>query len=136
MVRMVAKRILIVDDEADVRTLLGRVLAPLGEVFQASNGAEALDLFAKHRPQVVFLDVTMPGASGFDVLEQLRQLAPSAAVVMLTSHHDLDLARLALEQGASAYVTKPFDVAYIRAEASRLLAARTEGPNQKPWKVR
>ena len=59
---------------------------------------------------------------------------PATLLIAETRFHDL--ARLALEQGASAYVTKPFDVAYIRAEASRLLAVKTEGPNQKPWKVR
>ena len=129
------KRVLIVDDDADIRTLLVRLLSPLAEILEASDAAEALDLFAKQRPRVVLLDVSMPGTSGLEVLEAARRLDPSAVFVMLTSHHDLDVARRSLDLGAAAYVTKPFDCAYIRSEVSRLLSAGGEPPKDRPWKV-
>ena len=127
-------KILIVDDDADLRSSLASVLAPLFGVIEASNGASALDIIKRERPRLVLLDVSMPGMSGLEVLEAARALDPSTIVVMLTSQKEIDMACQALSLGAVEYVTKPFDADYIRGEVSRLLGA-PKPSNDKPWRV-
>ena len=128
-------KILIVDDDPDLRTSLAAVLNPLFTVFAASSGAEALDVLKKERPRLVLLDVSMPGLTGLEVLAAAKAADPALLVVMLTSQQDIEIAAKALNLGASEYVTKPFDADYIRAEVSRLTGSPDEPSNDKPWRV-
>jgi DNA-binding NtrC family response regulator len=130
-----AVKILIVDDDADLRSSLAAVLRPLFKVLEASNGAEALDVLKKERPRLTLLDVSMPGMSGLEVLAAAKASDPALIVVMLTSQQDIEIAAKALNLGATEYVTKPFDADYIRAEVSRLTGAPDEPSNDKPWRV-
>jgi len=126
--------ILIVDDDADLRSSLAVVLGPLFRVLEASHGAEALELIAKERPLLALLDVSMPGMNGLEVLAAAKAAAPALIVVMLTSQQDLEIAAKALNLGAVEYVTKPFDADYIRAEVARLIGP-AEPKNDRPWRV-
>jgi DNA-binding NtrC family response regulator len=130
-----AIKILIVDDDADLRRSLAAVLTPLFSVFAAADGAEALDVLKKERIPLMLLDVSMPGMSGLEVLAAAKALYPALIVVMLTSQQDIDIAAKALNLGASEYVTKPFDADYIRAEVTRLTGKPDVPSNDKPWKV-
>ena len=128
-------KILIVDDNDDLRTMLAAILGSRFTVLAASAGAEALELVKKERPALMLLDIAMPGMSGLEVLEAVRALDPALTVVMLTSLHDIDVAARALELGAAEYVTKPFDANYIRAEVQRLVE-KQGGPGEgKPWRA-
>ncbi|MDD5304383.1 MAG: response regulator [Elusimicrobia bacterium] len=128
-------KILVVDDDADLRISLAAVLSPRFEVLEASNGEEALAVLKRERPCLALLDVSMPGMSGLEVLAAAKAADPALVVVMLTSQQDIEIASKALNLGASEYVTKPFDADYIRAEVARLTGAPEEPSNEKPWRV-
>lgn len=129
-------KILVVDDDADMRKMLCGVLEPLGTVIAAADGAEALRALETEKPALMLLDVTMPGESGLSVLLKARAAAPHVVVVMLTGETDLFIARTALEQGARAYITKPFEPEAIRAEVRRLTGGDADAPSgDPPWRV-
>jgi len=102
---------LIVDDQDPNLRLLGRVLTDAGfDVMPASSGEQALSRIAAAVPDVILLDVSMPGMSGFEVLSRIR-CAPAwvhVPVIFLTATHEPDLLRRAFDAGADDYVTKPF----------------------------
>lgn len=120
-----AGRILIVDDEAPVRDVLTEYFAGQGYAVQsAGGGAEALEAAGRTRPDLVLLDVRMPGMDGVEVLRRLRELHPGLAVIMITANEDVALARQMLQLGAFDYVAKPFDFDYLdRAVAAALVHA-------------
>lgn len=126
--------VLIVDDDADLRSSLAIVLEPLFRVLEVGSGAEALDLLKHERITLMLLDVSMPGMNGLEVLAAAKARTPALIVVMLTSQQSLTTAKKALDQGAVEYVTKPFDAAYIRAEVSRLMEP-AQPADGKPWRV-
>jgi DNA-binding response OmpR family regulator len=127
-------KILIVDDNADVRSALNAVLRPEHVVFEASDGATALALIVSEKPRLVLLDVSMPGMGGIEVLERARALAPSLLVLMLTSRQDVDLAARALTLGAAEFITKPFDAGEIREEVDQLLRPPRKHAGAPPWR--
>lgn len=103
-------RVLLVDDERLVRTGLSMIVGgepDLLVVAVASDGAEAADLAARHRPEVVVMDVRMPGVDGIEGAERIRALGAGApAVLMLTTYRADESVRRALRAGASGYVLK------------------------------
>jgi DNA-binding NtrC family response regulator len=134
-----ARRILIVDDDAELRGLLRGLLAPLGEIFEAGDGPDALRAVRAEKPQLMLLDVALPGMDGLAVLEDALSIDPKLTVVMLTGDADLHVARRALEGGAREYITKPFDPKTLIGEVSRLLAAAErdeQSRGDRPWRTR
>lgn len=132
-------KILIVDDEAINRTLLTNMLYNAGykQCVEAVNGIEALDKFTKEQPDLVLLDVVMPGLSGFDVAPKIRQLAtgPYLPILFITALEDKDSLVRCLEVGGNDYATKPFDrhilIAKIRAHLKiRALSEYVEEQNK------
>src|SRR5262245_13823220 len=100
-------KILIVEDDTHIRRLLAGVLAPLGpEIVECADGWGALDTYRTHRPDVVLMDIGMPGLDGITATAGLTSLDPDARVVMVTSYDDADLREAAAEAGASGYVLK------------------------------
>jgi len=79
----------------------------------AQSGAAALERFVEHRPDAVFLDISMPGMSGVDVLKALRQTDPSVPVIMVTASANVDTAADCLKTGAFSWVPKPFNLLYM-----------------------
>lgn len=122
-------RLLIVDDEAPVLDVLREYFATQGYTVEtASDGAAALDAVRRMRPDLVLLDVRMPGMDGMEALKQLRQLDANLAVIMVTANEDVALARETLKIGAFDYVSKPFDFHYLdRAVAAGLV--QSAGPS-------
>ncbi len=131
------QKILLVDDDSDLRQSIRCALEPLCEVLEASNGPEALEIIRTERPRALLLDVAMPEMGGIAVLRAAHALCPAMAVIMLTGEMDLEVAREALECGARSYVTKPFEVELLRAEVKRLL--EPGGPDDRvpelPWRI-
>jgi len=116
--------IMVVDDEQTILRLLKRTLEPEGYgVIMADNGRAALDLFEEHRPDLVILDVTMPGLDGFQVLHLIRQRA-NVPVIMLSARREVTTKRDTLVLGADDYICKPFHtgelLARIKAKLRRV----------------
>lgn len=133
--RRTAAKILVVDDDPDMRRMLRWILTPLGRVFEAADGVEALRALKDEKPALMLLDVTMPGVDGLVVLERARAAAPHLVVVMLTGLEDLAVARTALELGARSYITKPFDPEVLRCEILRLTGGEPPQDFGPPWRV-
>jgi len=115
--------IMVVDDEQAILRLLNRTLAPEGYgVILADNGSSALSLLEEHTPDLVILDIMMPGLDGFQVLDLIRQRS-NIPVIMLTARCEVTTLRHALALGADDYVRKPFGtrelLARIRAKLRR-----------------
>ncbi len=103
-----AIRLLLADDHRMIREGLRRSLSELGfsVVGEARNGADALDLAAALRPDVVLMDVTMPELDGVEATRQLKVRQPEVKVVVLTMHADHDILTQAIRAGANGYLVK------------------------------
>jgi DNA-binding NarL/FixJ family response regulator len=101
-------KILVVDDHPIVRAGLRRLLAaePDTEVREAASGKEALVAFREHRPDLVILDLNLPGVSGLEVIARLRVADPAAHILVLTMHDDHVHVTRALQAGAAGYLSK------------------------------
>ncbi|MBX7123797.1 MAG: response regulator [Opitutaceae bacterium] len=101
-------KILLVDDEAHVRKFVGLIARTLGSptLIEASNGAEALEVYQRERPDLVLLDVNMPILDGIGTLRELKKIDPDAVVIMLTSLANRQTVEESLELGASNYLRK------------------------------
>jgi len=116
-------RIMVVDDEQAILSLLKHTLEPEGyEVVVAADGRSALALLQEHRPDLVLLDIMMPGLDGFQTLDLIRQRS-NVPVIMLTARGEVTTVRDALGLGADDYIRKPFHtrelLARIRAKLRR-----------------
>jgi DNA-binding response OmpR family regulator len=127
--------VLVVDDETDIRDLVRELLQRSGhDVLEASDGNEALRVFYEERPDLVVLDVSMPGLDGWGTLERIRELSDVPVVMLTARAQELDKVR-GLRAGAADYVVKPFGrqelLARVDAHLSRPradLAALTTEP--------
>ncbi|MEU9113006.1 response regulator transcription factor [Streptomyces sp. NPDC048483] len=126
-------RVLVVDDEALVRTGLRMILEPAEDIrviAEAGNGSEAITAVAEYRPDVVLMDVRMPGMDGLTALKELRRSANAPKVIMLTTFDLDDYVHTALRNGAAGFLlkdTSPRDLANaVRtvAEGSAMLTPR------------
>ncbi|MBI4591784.1 MAG: response regulator [Candidatus Rokubacteria bacterium] len=116
---------LVVDDEADMRWLLTGLLRDEGfEVAAAESAQAALEQLTREPPDVVLLDLKMPGVDGLRVLEEAKVVAPHIPVVMVTAYGDLPSAAQAMRLGAYDYLTKPFDNDEILLSVRRALERR------------
>lgn len=123
--------VLAVDDEPTVRNVLSTGLAEMGfHVFTASGGQEALALFEQARPDVVLLDVMMPGMSGVEVARKLREKSPVPIILLTALGSEQDIIS-GLDAGADDYMVKPFRLGEL---AARIRAAfrRFENLNARP----
>ncbi len=126
--------IMTVDDEHDILRLLSRTLEPEGYgVIATDNGISALVLLQQRKPDLVILDIMMPGFDGFQVLDFIRKLS-NIPVIMLTGRGEVATLHDALVLGADDYVRKPFYprelVARIRAKLRRAETGGTPLPSQ------
>ena len=102
-------RILIVDDPPLVRAGLSRLLQMFNDIeviAEASNAEQALELTLQHAPDLVLMDLSLPGRSGLDALSDVQQKAPGTKVVMMSMHDDAVHVRDALDRGAAGFVVK------------------------------
>jgi two-component system phosphate regulon response regulator PhoB len=117
-------RILVVDDEPDITALVAYHLAKAGyRVSTAANGPDALKAAREERPDIVILDVMLPGVSGYDVLAELRRREETrdVGVIMLTARREEPDRIRGLSLGADDYLTKPFSPAELALRVNALL---------------
>ncbi|MDQ2829252.1 MAG: response regulator transcription factor [Chloroflexota bacterium] len=123
----VTTRVLLVDDDPKIVPLLQRGLAFEGfTVFTAMDGESGLEAARRHRPQVVLLDIAMPGPDGFEVCRRLR-LEDDVPIIMLTARDDVRDKVSALNLGADDYVAKPFAFDELVARIRAVLRRRRAG---------
>lgn len=104
-------RILVIDDERPVRNMFRSVLQQLGhDVIEAEDGDRAAQLIQCEQPALVLLDLHMPKTDGIATLDAIRASDPNIPVVIVTGDGDWERVRVAMEHGASEYVTKPLDL--------------------------
>lgn len=107
------KRILVVDDEPELLEIFREHFEGSYEVDTATSGAAAVERFIRQRPDLVFLDVNMPGANGLEILKLFKQTDDSIPVIMVTANTEIPVAEECLKQGAFSYVPKPFNLVYM-----------------------
>jgi DNA-binding NtrC family response regulator len=121
--------ILVVDDDSGVSWAFSRFLEKEGHrALSASSAEEGLELAGSQRPEMVFLDVRLPGMSGLEAAERLRDLLPGVPVVVMTGHGTLSTAVEAVRGGAFDYLLKPVSLETVRAVVLRALSAREGRP--------
>lgn len=104
------KRILIVDDAVFMRKVIAKLLAQGGytEISEAGNGEEAMKVFLEKKPDLVLLDITMPGKSGLEVLEEILEADRNAKVIMCSALGQDQMIQKAILAGAADFIVKPF----------------------------
>jgi CheY-like chemotaxis protein len=119
------KKVLVADDRPTGRELVRAVLENSGyDVFEAADGAEALRVAREQQPNLIILDIHMPGRDGFGVVEELRkdeQFATTPIIALTASAMQGDRER-AMAMGFTGYITKPIRLDALRQEVERLLS--------------
>ena len=117
----------VVDDDVSIRWVLERALNDVGlSVRQFRSGDEAMGVLDHELPNLVMTDIKMPGRSGLEFLEILRDRFPEIPVIVMTAYTDLDNAVSAYRGGAFEYLPKPFDLDEATALVKRALTRRTD----------
>ena len=117
-------RILVVDDAAFARVRTRRALIEAGhEVIEAENGRQAVEMYERHRPDAVLLDITMPEMDGMEALAAIRQLDPNARIAMLTAVGHQSVVIDAIKGGARDFLVKPIEADRLVSVVGRLVAS-------------
>jgi DNA-binding response OmpR family regulator len=117
------KRILLVDDQAGILKVLRIQLKMHGfDIATASSGTEAIEMVREHEPDVVLLDILMPGVNGFDVLAKVREFS-KVSIIAFTANPSM--AQKAIEMGAIDSVSKPFDANRLAEKIKSVLDRRS-----------
>ncbi|MFC2021573.1 sigma-54-dependent transcriptional regulator, partial [Chloroflexota bacterium] len=120
-------RVLVVDDEETVRSVLQRMLEVAGyDVATAANGQGALDKVTETEFDAALLDMKMPGMSGIEVLQQLTAHSPQTCVLMVTAVGDAETAIEAMKAGAYDYIIKPFNSDDVVLKLRKAMVKRDE----------
>ena len=132
---MAIARVVIIDDEPSLIKFVSQNLRARGyDVADASNGLEGVERVKDYKPDLVILDINMPGMDGFEVCSYIRQFSDAAIIMLTASGHEGDKIR-ALDMGADDYLTKPFGIgelmARVRAVMRRASQAETRGTRQE-----
>lgn len=115
-------RILVVDDEPSVGMIFHRILGDAGyEVISAANGAEGLRALKKEEPELVFLDLQMPGMDGIETLRRLRETHPDLIVIIMTAYQTVHSAVETMKLGALDYLIKPLDAERLKSVVHQAL---------------
>jgi two-component system OmpR family response regulator len=125
---MTNERILIVEDDRELRPVISEYLRSDGYLtLEAGDGAEALRLWAEHRPDLIVLDWMLPGMSGLDVARQVRSRG-GTPIIMLTARNEEPDIIIGLEMGADDYLTKPVSLRQLAARIRAVLRRTRPGP--------
>ncbi len=113
---------IVIDDELDVLDVFSECL-PLFDVevlAKGSDGKEAVELYKKHRPEIVLMDVRMPLYDGVYGLKKIREFDPNAKIIIVTASIDMDIEQKLVEENASAIIWKPFDMEKVQKTIERV----------------
>lgn len=122
--------ILVIEDSPVVQHLIRVTLTPLGvNLVTADDGESGLEAMRAHLPDLIVLDIGLPGIDGWQVLSELRSNAETSdiGVIVLTAHAQKSMEQAAFEGGANLFMTKPFRPDELRLEAGALLAHLSSG---------
>jgi two-component system chemotaxis response regulator CheY len=119
-------KILVVDDALFMRTILKDILHSNGftNILEAGDGAAAIDAYRKNKPDLVTMDINMPGTDGIQALKSILTIDPTAKIIMVTSVEQKQIVQEAIKVGAKDYVVKPFDRAMVAAVLSKVMRGR------------
>lgn len=130
---MAKERILIVDDEKNIVSSLTAILSDEGyEVSMTGDGVEALELIQKDPPDLVLLDIWLPGMDGIEVLKTLKTYNPGVEVIIMSGHGTIDTAVKATKLGAQDFIEKPFSLDRITESIKNVLQEKNRLRPQKP----
>ncbi len=117
-----AEKILIVDDEESIVKMLKRfLLTKKFEVSVAFDGLSALDVYKKEQPNLILLDIGLPGKNGLEVLKELKSFDENALIIMVTGNADAEIGRECLKVGAADYIAKPINLAALDRSVKTIL---------------
>ena len=127
MTRLPISRILVIDDDPRLADLVANCLREEGYgVSSALTSDEGLKLVVMSRPDLILLDLMLPGLNGIDMLKRIRAINLTNRVIMVTGNTDPRLAQESLELGALAYIDKPFDSAYLKRVVAMALRGQLD----------
>ena len=131
---MTTKKIMVVDDEDSIRQSLSDVLKDEGfKVISARDGQEALKLLDSTQPDLVLLDIWMPGMDGTEVLKRIKIAHPGLQVIMISGHGNIEAAVKAIKLGAYDYIEKPLSLEGVLLTVKRALGEKREGEKIRGW---
>jgi len=130
--------VLVVDDEKVVRDSLAEMLEETGyKVSSAEDGYEALTIINERPPNVVVLDMRLPGMSGIEVMKSIKEKDEKMAIIIMTAYGSIDNAVEAMKLGASDYITKPFPPERLEASIGKILSfPLSEEETKEPAEVK
>ncbi len=116
--------ILIVDDDKSIRYSLKRMMEGNFSVLTAQNGGEALNQFRENSPDLIIMDIKMPGRNGIDVLKEIKSIDPKSLVIIMTAYGTTETAIEAMKYGAFDYILKPFSIPQMKGLIEKALSLR------------
>jgi len=126
----VRQKLLIVDDQSGIRVLLMEVFNGDGyDTYQAANGVQALEMVQRVKPDLVLLDMKIPGMDGLEILQRMKKMNPEIKVIMMTAYGELDMLNEATELGVLKHFAKPFDIDELRAAVNSVLRGTLQQSN-------
>ena len=115
-------KLLIVDDQRGIRRLLTEVFLEYGyEIESCSNGIKTLETIPEFDPDLIIMDVKMPGMNGIDVLKKIRETDSERKVIMMTAYGDQHYVNQAEALGVARFIIKPFDLNELKTQVSEIL---------------
>jgi DNA-binding response OmpR family regulator len=124
-----SKRVLVIDDDQQIREIISFALSHNGYVVTvADNGQRLAELLEQDTPDLIILDVMMPGLDGYQLFEQLRRSASTRTtpIIIMTAHDEDIYERISKDLGASEHITKPFHPLYLVERVQELLQSEPE----------
>ena len=120
-----SKKILITDDTLFMRVTLKGILGANGftDIIEASNGEEAISQFKKHQPDLILMDITMPGMDGITATRKIRELDPKAKIVICSAMGQKEMVMEAVQAGAVDFIVKPFQTDRVIESVRKLAEA-------------
>ena len=116
--------ILIVDDDKSIRYSLKRMLENSFTIFTAQNGEAALRQFSESIPDLVIMDIKMPGRTGIEILKEMKKIDPKGLIILMTAYGTTETAIEAMKYGAFDYIVKPFPIPQMRELVERAISLR------------
>ena len=116
--------ILIVDDDKSIRYSLKRMLEEEFSILTAQNGEEALTQVRENPPDLIIMDIKMPGRSGIEILKEIKSIDPKSLVILMTAYGTTETAIEAMKYGAFDYILKPFPIPQMKALVEKAIALR------------
>ena len=116
-------KILLVDDAEFMRMMLKNTLTQAGytEVFEAEDGVKAVEIYAAEKPDLVFMDITMPNKDGLETLKEIKASDPGATIVMCSAMGQESMVMESIKSGAKDFIVKPFKPERILSTVKKIL---------------